>query len=655
MKKPFFITTAITYANGKMHVGHAYEAILTDAIARHHRLMGEDVFFLTGSDEHGLKISRSATKAGKEPQEFVDTVIENFKENYKNLSISYDKFIRTTDKEHKKIVSDIFQKLFEQGDIFLDSYEGWYCVPCESFYTESQLIENSCPYCRRSVELTKEESYFFKMTKYQKFLEEFYEQNPGFLTPQERRNEIVKNFIIPGLEDLSVSRTSFDWGIKVPFDKKHVIYVWIDALVNYISALGYGTKNDKLFQKYWPADYHVVGRDITRFHVTIWLVLLKALNLPLPKQVHSHGFLTLNGEKLSKSSFSGYDPITLTKRYGGDAIRYFALRYGPLAYDAPFDLTTIFTSLNNDLSNDLGNLLSRTSAMVEQYLGGKTINVSAFLQTTTNESDKNIIIACTTLNKEITALLNDFKINDAMAKIFGLVSIANKYIEINEPWKLNKQNTEESKLRNAQVLYVLCETLRVIAVNLQAFLPMYATAIFEQLGITQDSQKTYESVQDFNYNNYNKVVRKGEALFKRVEIEKEVAYLNGGEEVKPEPQKQEEPVESKKQEITIDDFAKLDLRVGTIVDSIKVDGSDKLLKNTVEIEDNNYTIVSGIAKYYEPKDIIGEQVVVVTNLKPIKLKGILSQGMILCAYDKQNDTLALVHPKTVMPTGSEVN
>ncbi len=644
-KKKYYVTTPIYYASGDLTVGHCFCTVLTDAIARFKRLDGYDVMFLTGSDEHGLKIAKKATEAGMQPKEFVDKTVDHFKHVWKTLGVSYDKFIRTTDPEHIECVNKIMMKLYEKGDIYLSKYEGLYCVPCETFFTESQLVDGKCPDCGRPVEKASEECYYFKMSKYSDFVKKLFEDNQDFLVPESRKNEIYNNFVKDGIQDLCITRTTFDWGIRAPFDPKHVIYVWCDALTNYISALGYGSDNDELFKKYWPADVHFVGRDITRFHAIIWPTMLHACGIEIPKRLHSTGFITLKGDKISKSKSNGFNPLAISDKYGADALRHYLIKEGPIFNDIPFGFDVFLETINSDLCNNLGNLVSRTIAMITQNFGG-IIPAPDKVE----EEDKPLIDLCNNLYTKVRNAIEDGKVDVAMRETFEVVRYANKYIDITEPWVLAK--SEEKKPRLASVLYNLAETIRICTTLLQSFLIEIPAKIFEKMGTPEDKQ-TFDSIKEFGSNNYGYIVTKGDAIFPRLDIEKELAYLNQ-ETAKPE--KKEEKVEEVKETelIDIDYFDKVKLEVGTIVNSERVEKADKLLKNTVRINGVEKTIVSGIAKYYAPEDVIGKQVVVVTNLKPVKLRGILSEGMILCAVDEKTNDLTLVSPTKQMPDGTIV-
>lgn len=653
-KKKFYITTPIYYPSGKWHIGTCYTTIICDALARYKRMQGYDVFYLTGTDEHGQKIQKVAASNGVEVKKYIDGVVDELKRLWKLLDISYDKFIRTTDEEHEKAVQKIFNKLYEKGDIYKSAYEGWYCTPCEAFWTKTQLVDGKCPDCGREVELTKEESYFFRLSKYQDRIQKLIEDDKEFLQPVTRQNEMLNNFIKPGLQDLCVSRTSFDWGIKVPFDAKHVIYVWIDALTNYITALGYTGDNDELFKKYWPADVHMMGKEIIRFHSIIWPAILMALDLPLPKKVYGHGWLMFNNDKMSKSKGNIVDPFILCERYGVDALRYYMLREVPFGQDGNFTNEIFLKLRNSDLANDLGNLVSRVTAMVSQYFDGV---IPA--PTDSQEVDRQLIDMAEKMYPTVTSYMDEMRAPEALETVFKVIQRANKYIDECTPWILAK--TDEGKERLKTVLYNLCESIRMSAVILQPFLTQTPSKIFAKLGIGEDMGLTgFDSLEKFGAKIDGLKVDKGEQLFQRIDIAKELKVMDDILEEQLKKAKQAEKEEKKVEntvtieQIGIEDFAKVQLKVGKVLECKKVEKADKLLCSQIDVgEEIPRTVVSGIAKYYTPEEMVGKQVIVVTNLKPAKLRGIESQGMILCAED-ENGELALITPSKSVKAGSEV-
>jgi len=650
-QKRFYITTPIYYASGKLHIGHAYTTIAADALARFHRYLGDDTYFLTGTDEHGLKIQRKAEAAGKSPQEFVDDFVAMIKDLWRLLHISYDDFIRTTEPRHEKAVQAIFQRLYDQGDIYKAEYEGWYCTDCEAFYTETQAgnMNYHCPDHDRPLERLREEGYFFRLSKYADRLLEHIESHPEFIQPQSRQNEMV-SFIKQGLEDLCVSRTSFDWGIKVPFDPKHVIYVWVDALSNYITALGYGSGDTRLFDRYWPADVHLMGKEIVRFHAVIWPIILMALGLPLPRQVFGHGWLVLESGKMSKTRGNVVDPVELVSRYGVDAVRYFVLREIPFGQDGFYSEPALINRYNADLANDLGNLLSRTTAMVERF-GGGVIGAPAAA-----EDDGVLREMAATVYDETTTHLQNLELSAALGSIMRLVGRANKYIDETAPWELAADPARRPRLNT--VLYNLADTLRVVALLLRPFMPTAPERMWSQLGLGGDiRQVPWQKAGEFGLVPAGTRVRRGEPLFMRIE-DQEKPTGTGAPALQPEarPARAETqtaaPAGVAPARINIEDFRRVELRVGTILAAQAVPGATRLLSLKVDIGDEVREIVAGIAEHYRPEELPGQQVVLVANLEPAKIRGLLSNGMLLAA--SQGDSLALVAPVRKMPPGSKV-
>ena len=637
----FYITTPIYYPSSNLHIGHTYTTVAADAVARYKRLRGYDVMFLTGTDEHGQKIQRAAEKADKTPKEYVDEIVAGVKDLWKLMNISNDRFIRTTDEQHIKAVQKIFKTLYDKGDIYKSEYEGLYCTPCESFWTEHQLVDGKCPDCGRPVEKTREESYFFRLSKYQDKLIDLIE-NTEFLEPATRRNEMLNNFLRPGLSDLCVSRTSFTWGVPVEFDKGHIVYVWLDALSNYITAMGAFSDDDADFKKYWPADIHLMAKEIVRFHTIIWPAILMALDLPLPKKVLGHGWMLLDGGKISKSKGNVIDPVILSGKYGVDALRYYVLREMPYGSDSEFSNEALISRINSDLANDLGNLVSRTAAMLDKYFGGT-------LPETQEEGDfdESLIALAKTAAEKTEKALESYNFASALSEIWSLVSRTNKYIDETMPWALAKD--EGKKARLAKVLYNLSESVRTIAVLLMPFMPETAEKIFAQLGISVSDVK-WESAMEWGTLPKTATMTKADALFPRIDMEKELEELAN---MSPKKEEKKAPEVPAKPEIGIEDFAKCSFCVAEVLAAEEVKGSDKLLKLIVNAGDGERTVVSGIRSSYSADEMVGKKVVLLKNLKPAKLRGVMSEGMLLCA--EHEGKLSLLTVESDMPAGASIS
>lgn len=647
-KKTYYITTPLYYPSNNLHIGHTYTTVAADAMARFKKVMGYDVKFLTGTDEHGQKIETVAKEKGLDPKAYVDGIVENIQKLWETMEISHDIFIRTTDEYHEKSVQKIFTSLYEKGEIYKGKYEGHYCTPCEAFWTDSQLKDGKCPDCGRAVQWAEEEAYFFKLSKYTDRLLELFENSKEFLEPNSRVNEMVNNFLKPGLDDLCVSRTTFDWGIPVPFDEKHIIYVWFDAVCNYITALGYGSDNQEMFDKYWPADVHLVGKEIVRFHTLIWPAILMALGVDVPKKVFAHGWILFDNDKMSKSKGNVMYPEPLIELYGVDALKYFLLREFSFGADGSFTKEKFIARLNSDLANDLGNLVSRTAAMIEKYNQG-ILPAADY----TFEFDASLKETVTTAPEKVSAAMDHLNYSGALEEIWKVISRTNKYIDETQPWVLAKSEDDKAKLDT--VLYNLTEAIRVISVLIRPFMEKTSNTIWAQFSIQEGELSLWENLSKWGIMKAGAKVSKGDVMFPRLDVAQEIERINEANRAFAEARGGKVETEAPlvhKEEITIDDFSKVELRIGEVLEAKVHPNADKLLVLQIKIGPEVRQIVSGIAKHYKPEELVGKKLIVVANLKPVKLRGVDSYGMILAASNEEEFTLGTV--LSDIKSGSEV-